>query len=82
MPIPDEDVSSTLRTILARELKRAPETLAPEANLAELGLSSVKVLRAVAEVERRFGIELPDERVFACATLADLVRVVQERVTA
>jgi aryl carrier-like protein len=49
MPIPDEDVSSTLRTILARELKRAPETLAPEANLAELGLSSVKVLRAVAE---------------------------------
>lgn len=57
----------------------APDDRAPETRLADLGLSSVKVVRLIAQLERKYRIELPNEIVFECETVADLARAVASR---
>ncbi len=55
-------------------------SVSTDARLAELGLSSIKVIRITAQIERQYGIELPDEEIFSCETVADLCSLVGRRV--
>ncbi len=69
-----------LRTILARDYKLAPESLAPDAPLDSLGVDSLGVAELLFNIEDEFKIVLPPEPV-QLATLGDVVRFVDELVT-
>jgi acyl carrier protein len=40
------------------------------------GADSIRVMRSVAGLERRFGVEFDDSRIFALTTLGDLIDLV------
>ncbi len=57
----------------------SPSERAPETRLVDLGLSSIKVLRLIVQLERKYRVELPNEIVFECETAADLARAIAAR---
>ncbi len=52
-----------VRTLIARYLKIAPETIGEDSSLEELGLDSLGALELVFEVEAEFDVKVPDERI-------------------
>jgi acyl carrier protein len=63
--------------IVADELGVPAGSLAPSTDLRGLeGADSVRLLRVVAKIERRFDVELEDEDVFGVSSVADLATVV------
>ncbi len=76
-----DDITTTVRDLAAKELGRSPEDLDVEANLRDMeGVDSVKTLRVVATVERRYDVELEDKEIFAISSISDLARLVAEAV--
>lgn len=62
----------TLKDILARDYKIAPELLTPDSLLEELGVDSLGVAELLFNIEDEFTITVPPEPV-ALATLGDVV---------
>jgi acyl carrier protein len=77
------DITATVTDIVASELGVAPTSIHPDSNLrATEGADSVKVLRTVAKVERKFDVELEDEDVFGASTVAEIANVVHRALEA
>jgi acyl carrier protein len=57
--ITDQDVLTVVRRSLRRESDR--ENLTIDANLWELGMDSLTGIAIVAELEGKYGIEIPDD---------------------
>ena len=71
----------TLRAILVRDYKLAPETLTPDAPLESLGIDSLGVAELLFNVEDEFHITLPPEPV-QLPTLGDVVGFIDGLVAA
>jgi acyl carrier protein len=71
----------TLQDILVREHKLAPEQLLPDAPLSSLGIDSLAMIELMFQVEDRFHITLPDDHSTDFATLNDVVRFVDNRLS-
>jgi acyl carrier protein len=70
-------VASDVRQRLADALPAGPRAIGPDDVLREVpGADSVHLLRVIADVERRWGVELDDEDIFGPITLDDLVTLV------
>jgi acyl carrier protein len=62
---------------LATQTGLRPDEIDPGLALVAIpGIESVKVLRAVVEIEDAYGIVIPDDFLFETATVADLVAFV------
>jgi acyl carrier protein len=65
---------ATLLSIIRAELESPALELSPDTVIRELpGIESMKVLRIISKVERKFGVELDDEVVFNVGTYRDLL---------
>jgi acyl carrier protein len=72
------EVVETIRGFVAKELNLPPSTVLEDTPLKELsGADSVRLLRVVAQIERRYDAEFEDEDVFKVRTLNELVDLVQ-----
>jgi acyl carrier protein len=72
------EIVSTVTAIVAGALGLSAETLTPDLGLRTVeGADSVKVLLAVARIEREYEIEIDDEDVFTLSSINDVVRIVQ-----
>ena len=67
--------------VLANKYDVAPDTISPEATLAELGLDSLTVVELLFDVEDEFEIEVPEERA-TFETLGEAAALVEELVQA
>jgi acyl carrier protein len=64
--------------IIARELELPPEELGPEVRLRSIPeMESMKVLTIILQVEKRYGIELPDDATFRIETIGEFVGLVE-----
>lgn len=71
------DVLTTVRGFVAEELALPAGAIGDDVPLKELaGADSVKMLRVVARIERRYDTEFEDEDVFKVRTLNELVDLV------
>jgi acyl carrier protein len=62
---------------LAAQTGLQPDDIEPGLALAEIpGIESVKVIRAIVEIEDAYAIVIPDDFLFETATVADLVAFV------
>lgn len=76
---PRTDYLSIVVAALAAEAGLDPGLLAGDLELAAIeGIDSVKVLRAVVQVEEECGIAVPDDFLFETATVRDLADLVSE----
>jgi acyl carrier protein len=72
-----DDIISTVTELIAAEFGRPAAELTPDLDLSSVeGADSVKVLRAVARIERTFDVELEDDQVFGFKTIDDVAGAV------
>jgi len=71
----------TLRTILVRDYRLAPDTLTMDAELEGLGIDSLGVAELLFNIEDEFKVSLPPEPV-QLLTLGDVVHYIDELVMA
>jgi acyl carrier protein len=77
-----QDAANGLREIMAARLGLPPEQLVPEARLVEdLGLDSLDAVELAISVERKFDIEVPEEELTKLKTVADMVALVESRLS-
>jgi len=82
-PRVDADASPRLLALVADHLDTTPERLTPDLLLAEdLGLDSLAAIELGMALEDEFEIALPDAVVVDVRTVAELVRIVLERLPA
>ncbi len=62
-----------------REVLDLPDReLSPESDLRELpGVESIKLLRVISKVEKRYGVELDDDVIFDSSTIAQIARAIE-----
>lgn len=78
MPATASEITATITEIAAAELGVPAASLAPDTGLRAIaGIDSVKVLRMIARIERKYDIELPDEDVFELTTIEGTVSAVR-----
>jgi acyl carrier protein len=74
---------ATLRRLIAlsaRRFERTPEALAGDTDIFQsLGVDSVHLLELLSELEREWGIEIPDYELRSVKTFNDLAGVIQRR---
>lgn len=75
--ITTESVIETVTELIAKEFGVAEDILAPDLDLTTAGADSIKVLRAVAKIERAYDIELEDEQVFGFKTIRNVAIIVE-----
>jgi acyl carrier protein len=69
-----------LVALSARRFGRAPEALGGDTDIFEsLGVDSVHLLELLSELEREWGIEIPDYELRGVKTFSDLAGVIQRR---
>ncbi|WP_326950601.1 MULTISPECIES: acyl carrier protein [unclassified Amycolatopsis] len=74
-----EDIASVTAEYLAGELKIPTGEIAATDVLRDLpGADSMKMLRVVAKLERRWDVEFEDEEIFAVKTVDELVTLVRK----
>jgi acyl carrier protein len=63
---------------LLRRKQHSPFTLQPDSKLTDdLGLDSIELVELVIDLENRFHIEIPDQRVDSLRTVQDVVQCVE-----
>ena len=77
------EIETAVIAILAKQLLLAPEEIAPDARIDELGLDSLGKVEAIFAMEERFGIHVPfnanapDRPEFDFSTVGSVVRDVE-----
>ena len=77
------EIETAVIAILAKQLLLAPEEIAPDSRIDELGLDSLGKVEAIFAMEERFGIHVPfnanapDRPEFDFSTVGSVVRDVE-----
>lgn len=75
-------ILARLRAIIADAAAVMPESIGLDEDLAHSGVDSLSLLRAIAEVEREFGLVIPDELFARVRTLKALAETVEDQLLA
>lgn len=73
----NEKVLSEVMAIVADVAEVGVEEVRPEVTLRELGIDSLGGLRIVADVERRYGIVIPEAEIGKIRTMQDILTLVE-----
>ncbi len=75
-------IAEKIRSALARELKRDPQTITLQQSLREdLGLNSLDAIELMFKVEEEYDIEIPDPDLQKLRTVGDLVSYLETRLS-
>ena len=68
-----------IKRTIADILQVSPETIQYNLNLkTDLGLDSMDIVELVVDVEKRFGVLIPDNRTVELVTVADLTKEIAQ----
>lgn len=71
-----------VKKILAKQLRRDPETITPESDIKkDLGADSLDILQLLMRVEDDYGIVIPDQELAGFKTVADVVAFLDKQKT-
>jgi len=73
------DIEQEVIATLADQLEMKKEEITPESRLNDdLGMDSLENVEAIYEMEKKFSIEVPDEKSEKVTKVSDIVDIVQE----
>jgi acyl carrier protein len=71
-----EKIRKEIVEIVADIAELTVEEVAPDASLEDLGIDSLNGLRIVAEVEKRYGVNIPDDAIGKIRTMPEIFALV------
>lgn len=74
-----EDVRRSIVEIVANIAEVPADAVSPDAQLADLDVDSLRGLRIVAEVERKWGIVISEEEIGKIRSMSDIFGLVENR---
>lgn len=74
-----QDLISLFRQVATHVDKREFPQVTGESVISDLGIDSLSMMQIVGEMELRLDISIPDEDLVELVTVADLVKVVENR---
>jgi len=74
-----ENMYETLRTILAKQLRKDPSVITLDAKIKkDLGADSLDILQLLMKLEDDYGIVIPDEELAGFETVGDVVKFLEK----
>jgi acyl carrier protein len=74
-----EEIDQQIRETVAAVLKKKPGEISPTSRLfEELGADSLTAVEILAFLDKKFGLDLPEEKLVGVKTYAQLVNLVKE----
>jgi acyl carrier protein len=70
-----------LKSILVNDIGLAEDHIRPDATLAEAGMDSLAMVELSLVLEKRHSITISDDELIETATVADISKLVAERVS-
>lgn len=73
------DLDQEIKTMVSRIIKVPEEKLKPDANIfTEYGVDSLLGVEILAGLDKKYGLNVPEEKVREIKTLNDIVRIASE----
>jgi acyl carrier protein len=76
-----QDLIAMFKQVATEVDKREFRDVTGESIITELGIDSLSMMQIVGEMELRLNIMIPDEDLVELVTVADLVKVVERRLS-
>lgn len=75
----NEELLKEVRALVARVIKVPEDKIGPNANLfTDLGVDSLLGVEIFAALDKKYGIDVPEEKLRNVGTLGDIARLVGE----
>ncbi len=78
----NKDLLSMFKAVAARIDKRQFDHVTAQSVITELGIDSLSMMQIVGEMETELGVMIPDEDLVELRTVGDLVKKIEQRLTA
>lgn len=76
----DEKLSDEIKTLVSKVIKIPEEKINLDSNLfTDLGVDSLMGVEIFAALDKKYGIEVPEEKLKEINTLGDIINLVKER---
>ena len=76
-----KEIRQEVVEIVAEIAELSPSEVGPDARLEDLGIDSLNGLRIVAEMEKRYGITIPDDAIGKIRSMPDIFALVDAHST-
>jgi acyl carrier protein len=74
-----DNIDQEIKALVAKLLKIDPDKINPNANLfSDLGVDSLLGVEIFAQLDKKYGIDVPEEKLGSINTLNDLIGLVKE----
>jgi acyl carrier protein len=75
----EEQLAKEVRTLVSKVIKRPEEQIDPNVNLfTELGVDSLLGVEIFAALDKKYGLDVPEEKLKNINTLNDIIALVKE----
>jgi acyl carrier protein len=75
----DDELIREIKSMVARVIKVPEDKITPDANLfTDLGVDSLLGVEIFAALDKKYGVEIPEERLRTVATINDIVNLVKD----
>ena len=75
----EEELAKEVKTLVSKVIKRPEEQIDPNANLfTELGVDSLLGVEIFAALDKKYGLDVPEEKLKNVNTLNDVIALVKE----
>lgn len=75
----NDELAKEIKAVVAKVIRRPEEGLDPNADLfTDLGVDSLLGVEIFAALDKRYGIDVPEDRLRSINTLNDIVALVKE----
>lgn len=75
----NDELTKQVRALVAKVIKRPEEKIDPAANLfTDLGIDSLLGVEIFAALDKKYGIEVPEDKLRKINTLNDVIALVKE----
>ncbi len=69
----NHEIEETLKQLIARQKMLSIEDISLDSTLEELGITSLDAISITFDIEDKYGIEIPNEKLRSMRTVGDLV---------
>lgn len=76
---PNDQITREIKALVSRVIKVPEDKITPEANLfTDLGVDSLLGVEIFAALDKKYGVEVPEDRLRGVSTIKDIVNLLRD----